>query len=248
MKFRRAAAAFASAARRVGITPHPPCSLAPALAGRRLGLPEPQEWLISQTRSQLRFLERSCTAFDQGFSDEAARIAVVLRVLFHSTKTQRSVLDQLGATGIVMLSTCAHYTPPTLEPGLKAAEFFWGLAPITMNAAGISLAAELQGSTIKDWLPFPEWWDQQVVFVVPPANTRLTRKLVVTNVADKQGAHVDPNLTPEYRSLALQPNMKFQFHRGTAIETGALKGADRVALRQIAFEVLSSPGILRYAS
>ena len=210
-------------------------------------MPESEEWVRSQLRSHLQFLEHSCSAFDQGYTDEAARIAVALRVLFHSTKNQRSVLERLDATNIVMLSTSTHYSPPVLEPGLKAAEFFWGLAPITMNAAGICLAAELQDATTRDWLPFPEWWDQQVIFVVPPANARLTRKWVVINVADKQGAHVDPNLTPEYRSLALQPNMEFQFHRGPAVESGSLRGADRVALRQMAYEVLSSPEILRYA-
>lgn len=45
---------------------------------------------------QLGFLERSTASFDQGYEDEAKRLAVTLRVLLHETAQSHSLLGQLG--------------------------------------------------------------------------------------------------------------------------------------------------------
>ena len=49
---------------------------------------------------QLRFLERSCKSYDAGFTDEAVRIATVIRVIIHQTGTSTPLLKHLGATTI----------------------------------------------------------------------------------------------------------------------------------------------------
>ena len=49
-----------------------------------------------QLQTQVRFLERSCRAFDAGEHDEAIRIATILRVLLHDTEKSTSLLTHLG--------------------------------------------------------------------------------------------------------------------------------------------------------
>ena len=50
-----------------------------------------------QLRRQIKFLETSCQSYDQGEVEEAVRIAVALRVLFHDSQTSRSLLRHMGA-------------------------------------------------------------------------------------------------------------------------------------------------------
>src|SRR4051812_47474021 len=52
--------------------------------------------LVEQLRIQVDFLERSSVAYDQGFEDEARRLATVVRILVHDTARSKSLLGQLG--------------------------------------------------------------------------------------------------------------------------------------------------------
>jgi hypothetical protein len=47
---------------------------------------------------QLAFLEASSASFDAGFEGEAKRLAVTLRVLFHDSRTSKSLVGMLGKT------------------------------------------------------------------------------------------------------------------------------------------------------
>jgi hypothetical protein len=84
---------------------------------------------------QLAFLAHSCQLYDQGARDEAIRIATIARVLFHHThhpKTRsrgsRSLLHQLGATEIHLLSTCPRNPGQGWLPGFEL-----NLAVITIS-------------------------------------------------------------------------------------------------------------------
>ncbi len=46
-------------------------------------------------KRQLKFLEKSSIEYDNGNFDEALRIAVALRVLFHDTKSSTSIFNYL---------------------------------------------------------------------------------------------------------------------------------------------------------
>jgi hypothetical protein len=70
-----------------------------------------KQWFKDQLTKQLGFLRRSCESYDQGYKDEAIRIATVLRVLFHDTGRSTSLLTHLKAKDNIWLrSTC--YPPP----------------------------------------------------------------------------------------------------------------------------------------
>ncbi len=65
-----------------------------------------------QLKRHLGFLERSCAAYDSGHQEEALRIAVSLRVLFHDT--QHSSVSLLSHLGIKVecadpLDLCARF-------------------------------------------------------------------------------------------------------------------------------------------
>jgi hypothetical protein len=57
---------------------------------------------------QLGFLERSSAAFDEGYEDEAKRLAVTLRVLLHETTQSHSLLRQLGLLPDTFLDTAPN--------------------------------------------------------------------------------------------------------------------------------------------
>lgn len=58
-----------------------------------------------QLLRQLRFLYTSAHLYDQGFHDEAIRIATSIRVLVHSTNISTSLLKHLGQENIEINST-----------------------------------------------------------------------------------------------------------------------------------------------
>jgi hypothetical protein len=58
---------------------------------------------------QIRYLRRSCAAFDSGHEDEAPRIAVSLRVLLHETKLSKSLLSQMGLISTLQFLDTALY-------------------------------------------------------------------------------------------------------------------------------------------
>ncbi len=55
-----------------------------------------RERLKQEMRRHLGFLERSCAFLDAGEADGAVRMAVSVRVLFHSTRRQTALIDHLG--------------------------------------------------------------------------------------------------------------------------------------------------------
>jgi hypothetical protein len=59
---------------------------------------------------QLGFLWRSCQAYDEGYIDEAVRIATVIRVLIHDTQASTSLLKHLDAENILLSSTVVSHT------------------------------------------------------------------------------------------------------------------------------------------
>lgn len=76
-----------------------------------------REDLLELLRENRQFLERSATAFDDGYEAEAKRLAVVLRVLLHDTKQSHSILDQLKVKErLAFLDTAEPINPNNLRP------------------------------------------------------------------------------------------------------------------------------------
>lgn len=190
-------------------------------------------------RRQIGFLERSSQSYDAGNLDEAIRIATVIRVLVHSTRSSRSLLEHLDATSIDLLSTAA-YIPPNAVMGFT-------LGMMRVGGGGSQYFPGLDQSPTRQFVPVSEWWNQ-VVFVLDP-NTKLGRKDIVLTAANKDGgAHVDNALTKEYEALASDGALGefiYVFHGETTTEL--ISNAHCVAIRQMAYELLNSPQLIGLA-
>jgi hypothetical protein len=195
---------------------------------------KPQD-LSGHLARQLSFLSRSCQGYDAGFSDEAVRIAVVLRVLFHDTKRSKSLLRQMRRRDIHLISTC-----PPLTPNLV---YFQGLGQTKVHASYSASTVEFVPDLgpYKDarLMPLDEWW-QQVIMISDGKSVRRVQ-LILSAANQDGGAHVDPELSPEYERLATAGALgHYSIKDSQGLRAGPIIDAHFVFLRQIGQEVLLS--------
>lgn len=188
---------------------------------------------VQHLRRQLGFLERSCASYDAGQIDEAIRIATIIRVLIHNTKTSTSLLAHLDALTINLLST-------TTEPAPQA-HYFVGLGMMQIVGGRAEYVPQLgDGPPINQFIPVSQWWDHVVMVL---NCQRMSRKDIVLAAANKDGgAHVDAKLSAEYEALAKDGAVgAFVYQtQGERVEA-PIQDAHLISLRQLGYEVLHSP-------
>lgn len=192
---------------------------------------------IKQLRRQLGFISRSCEMYDNGYKDEAIRIATAIRVLIHSTGSSTSLLKHLNKTDIKLLTSTPEVTLPD-----------------THSFVGLGRARVYQDKTKTEYYPtlgdsYPgaysyigmdTWWNQMVMIL---DEKHITRKNIVLGAANKDGgAHVDSSLTDKYATLANYHSigpLSFDFKNNRA--QLPIEDAHFVTLRQMGYELLNSP-------
>ncbi len=185
---------------------------------------------------QIGFLERSCAAFDAGAEDEAIRIATVIRVLIHQTKSSTSLLKHLNATTINLMSTCEGAGPNTV--------MCMGMGVVGIHGDGrTTYKPNLGDVPYIEFVQVSKWWDA-VTFV--SGETRLSRRNIVLSAANKDGgAHVDHALDAAYAELTTAGFAGSVYHSSAeSSKETKLEGSHLVALRQMAYELLHSPQLL----
>lgn len=187
-------------------------------------------------KKQLGFLERSCQSYDASFTDEAVRIATVIRVLAHQTGASTSLMKHLSATTINLLST-------TFEPSEQTV-YFVGMGMMRIGGGKSEYFPQLGEGPVNELIPVSKWWNQ--VVIVLGAKHRITRKNIVLAAANKDGgAHVDQKLTPEYIALATSGAVgTFVYETQSQREETPIESAHLVSLRQMGYELLHSPMLL----
>lgn len=189
--------------------------------------------LQEHLKKQLRFLERSCKLFDEGEEDEAARIATVLRVLFHDTanKSSISLTRHLSLQDMSLLDTSG-----TLLAGNMI--FDTPLVAIGHGApGGPKHFAPFESYSVRArWIPCKSWW-QQLVFRHQSV-IKFSRSRLVTVTANQfGGTHVDASIDADFNDI-----VKGRLGM-TALENGQtilMNDVAAVTLRQIGHEVLRS--------
>lgn len=142
---------------------------------------------------QLTFLKRSCESYDAGATDEAIRMATIIRVLIHNTKKSTSLLTHLNANTINLLSTTGNITPNTV--------MYFGLGMMQLSGSSCGYFPSLNFGPVKEMIPVSQWWNQ-IVFVLDP-QTHLSRRKIILSAANQDGgAHVDASLSKEYEALS----------------------------------------------
>src|ERR1041384_4909262 len=135
--------------------------------------------LIEKFREQLRFMERSCDAFDQGAEDEAIRLATSLRIIFHNTTSSTSLVTHLKLGAQKMLSSSRGHG--------DWADYL--SHQIDFTSPELVKTLPLLGSKFKE-LSIDQWWRQEPVFV--HLDKSHPRRKIILSVANKDGgAHVD---------------------------------------------------------
>ena len=187
-------------------------------------------------REQLRFLQRSCAAFDSGAEDEALRIATALRVIFHNTPKSTSLIAHLGLSDVKMLSSSRGHGD--YHDYLSFRIDFSSPEPVKTSP--------ILGAQFRE-LPLSTWWATESVFVHD--GEKFSRKMIVLSAANKDGgAHVDSKLSAEYEALAKDGAVgSFVYQtQGQKVEA-PIQDAHLVSLRQLGYELLHSSELVKLA-
>ena len=180
-------------------------------------------------RAQLRFLKKSCAAYDDGDSDEFRRIALSVRVLVYDHGQSKSIIGQLGLEKIAFLS----FSPPIDPLNLMTSHPLVGLHWNTQETTYVPLLD--QGPTITRSFTFSEWWSEAVF--CSPRQISMARSGFILHTANQGGgAHVDPQLDEEFHKIAKANEAGWMCNFGGVEKP--LMDIEKACVRQIGFEVL----------
>lgn len=192
--------------------------------------------LINKLQEQIRFIQRSCHAFDQGAEEEALRIATSLRVIFHDTSTSTSIVSHVGLKSKRICSSSRGYG--NWQDYLSH--------QINLNSSQPIRMVPLLGDTLKE-LSIENWWSKEPVFT-HNGQTYSRRKIVLSAANKDGGAHVDEQLDTYYEvlcageyALGITGNLTYNgnppFPQGVVIYPA---NAHFALIRQFAHELLVS--------
>lgn len=228
---------------------------------------DPQE-IVDVYEYNVSMLQHLCDEFDNGRTEAALWIAVVLRTLLHThsdhkgKRTSFAIIDQLKEIDkkydFDFLSTCFGCPSSTsfaqgwqLGDGVcgvnvLAASVYAGLIIKTINrvegGVGYVVDAVIKGTEFKHthhWLLLNEWMNEEV-FRDNESGEKLSRWDVISMIANKDGgAHFDPKVPIKYDTFR-RPDL-FTVSFGETIIPFS-KNPVYVSVRQIAWEVLESLG------
>jgi hypothetical protein len=212
---------------------------------------------VRQLDKQLRYIETSAREYDAGEKDEAIRIATSLRVIFHHTSRSTSLLFHLQARYTRIL-TSAHSPPYPSD--------YWPMGQIrgsfhmpehhSKNCPHYEPIRAVEEASFVPWLgkkslkrqvQSPDWWEKEPAIILHGKKAR--RRDVVLWASNKDGrAHVDHVLPADYLHLSdcLRVCIGPPGDEGDGLE---MKPTDVhfALLRQMAYEVLKSPELLKLA-
>lgn len=189
--------------------------------------------LVEQLRRQLKFIEASCRAYDQGSLEEALRIAVSLRVMFHDTANSTSLLTHLGRKHSVHLIS-------TIGLGKTDQQLVNSMVfciPVMLTMSGVQ--PPLGSGPLPRVVLCDAWWNE----IVMSQSLRFSRRDVVLSSANQDGgAHVD--IAPNQKTVELKEGIgTFTRTIGGVSVTEELTDHHFPMLRQFGYEVLNSPEI-----
>ena len=189
---------------------------------------------------QVKFLETSASIYDAGDVDEAIRMAVTMRVLYHDTNSSTSLLTHLGVKRSVQLLSTANLMPSggKAMPALTTVN-------ILLEPPRFDFKPKLSAAERAIVVPVATWWSKEVIYGEPDTGIDIFRRDLVLWAANKDGgAHVDPELPKAYEYLESGAGWAINlFPDNAAPSTETFKNAHLAALRQMTYEVLNSPDI-----
>jgi hypothetical protein len=192
--------------------------------------------LLGHLKAQIAFMQKSASSYDNGFEDEAKRLAGVIRVLVHDTSQSTSLLSLLDKKNIKFYNSASSFNPRNIAPYIS-------LTMMKLSPEGAFHVAPLDGGppvrSRTDKISFRLWWEG--MFVIKDKNSEtFTRKGLVLSTANMDGgAHVDPHLDKAYANLSRFNSLGWQVFRNN-VEDNFKNSPVSASLRQIAHEVIKT--------
>ena len=162
-----------------------------------------------KVKEQHGFLKRSVASFLEGHSAEALRIATAIRVLVHETGRSKPLLKQL-TQNYLEITILGHPPPAPTRLG-NFILLYIGLGFRMSSDKGLQPLTDLSEPNLQ-MMPLGSWWNECILIFPGPNNARIVfaRKNLLLTLANKEGgAHVDPNLPPEYEKYIVNAPMTF---------------------------------------
>lgn len=199
-----------------------------------------REELLALLDQHLGFLSRSGQAYDEGAEDEAIRLAVSLRVLLHDTDKSHSLLGQLGIKDKVDFVDTTMPPPPPGVIQLHSGIVMMGgtLGGPSANTRYVPFLGNLPPDRLGRTAPFEAWWKEPVV--EDREGRPVTRRAMVLAVANKEGAHVDPQLNGVYAALTKKNSLGWTYPDEAGIDRPLQGNIGHATVRQVTWEVLQS--------
>lgn len=190
-----------------------------------------------QLSRHLRFISKSCAEFDNGQLDEALRIAVSIRVLFHDTKNSTSVVTYLKAKDFIKLISTFAFAESMNFPGAENFDWYTAL-PLMLTSNGVK--APLDSWETKAIRSIEDWWNETIW---QEGGEKYSRRDVVLSAANQDGgAHVDSK--PSHKTLKFREGPKITVKINGEPVPNAVANHHYTLIRQMAYELLNSQDLL----
>jgi hypothetical protein len=190
-----------------------------------------------QLSRHLRFISKSCIEFDNGQQDEALRIAVSIRVLFHDTKNSTSLVTYLKAKDSIKLISTFCIAESLAFAGAENIDWHTVL-PLMLTSNGVQ--APLNSWETQAIRSVEDWWNEMIW---KESGNNYTRRDVVLSAANQDGgAHVDAK--PNHKTLKFREGPKVTIKIDGIEIPNAVSNHHYALLRQMAYELLNSEDLL----
>ena len=195
--------------------------------------PLSSEELKKQLSRQLTLLKKHISSFHD-LPAVALDIATKVRVLCHDTKSQKSLLTQLGKKDDTQF-------PDTYSIKSKnnSNAPFCGLVYICLDWSGASFVPKLSGKpvgAVDTPMSFEQWWNTCILRDYE--GRELTRKDLVLEIADTDGgAHVDKSLKDTYHFISRMHSLTWKFKKNSLPEV-SVAGVELASVCQVGYELL----------
>lgn len=184
-------------------------------------------------------LLRSVDAYESGFTDEARRMALSIRVLLHDTRKQISLLTHLGLkSGITMYDTASEVDPRQLGAHFSLLTLLLPAPDGKPEPARLEARLDGQPASPKPEMQgFDEWWN--AVAIRDDDGHHFSRRDIILYLANKDGgAHVDLHVDPIY--LRLASGEAGSWRRWGPGTNELIENIELATARQVTHEVLVS--------
>src|SRR6266576_332435 len=146
-------------------------------------------------RAQYARLKDALDGFYSGKEVQALNVAITLRVLVHETSNGKSLLSRLDT----------NYWDLTIQHRPLNPKAVFDLS-VSLQIGGDGTKRIVRsnfGSPSYQLVPLRQWWNDDYQ---PLGRTRLSKRAIVLNVADKDGgAHVDSKVPDSHATLSQPP-------------------------------------------